>query len=206
MTIKYYSEQYKRKQEWLKERQPPLNYSLRHAILDILLDLGESSPIFGNPWKHLDRWARGIPKPPRWRYKRALRYLEKIGQVKLVDRDGKIFVRLTKKGELRALLIRLEKDFKKSTLPSRWDGKWRIVIWDIPESSRNQRNIMRYLLKALGFYQLQKSVFITPFPIPASAIQYLRESQLLKFIRFLRVDQIDDDRFLRRHFGVKTKE
>ncbi len=206
MTIKYYSEQYKRKRDRLKERQTPLNYSLGHAILDILLDLGESSPIFGNPWKHFDRWAKGIPKPPRWRYKRALRYLEKIGQVKLVDRKGETFAELTKKGELRALLNRLEKDFKKSALPSSWDGKWRIVIWDIPESSRKQRNITRYFLKDLGFYLLQKSVFITPFPIPASAVQYLRESQLLKFIRFLRVDQIDDDRFLRRHFGVKTKE
>lgn len=199
MTIKYYSESYRRKQEWLKKRQTPLNYSLRHAILDILYDLGESSVLFGNPRKQLDRWARGIPKPPRWRYNRAIKYLESLGQIKLSSKNDQIFIKLTKKGKLQALLLRMENDFARVR---KWDGKWRVIIWDIPESSRKQRNRMRYAVKDLGFYQLQKSVFITPFPLPASAVQYLRESGLLKFIRFLRVDKLDDDRFLKKHFGV----
>src|SRR3989344_2741433 len=46
----------------------------------------------------------------------------------------------------------------------RWDGKWRIVIFDIPEEFHNERNNLRRKMRSLGFYMLQKSVFIFPYP------------------------------------------
>lgn len=46
----------------------------------------------------------------------------------------------------------------------KWDKKWRIVIFDIPEDFRKQRNTFRFKLKSLGFYLLQESVFVYPFP------------------------------------------
>lgn len=46
----------------------------------------------------------------------------------------------------------------------RWDKKWRVIIFDIPEEMRKQRNIFRSKLKSLDFYMLQKSVFVCPFP------------------------------------------
>ncbi len=143
---------------------------------------------------------RGIPDLPNWRLNQALAYLEHVGKVELSRENDELFIKLTKKGKIQALLERMGIEFRKAV---RWDGKWRIVIWDIPESSRLQRNQIRYFCKSLGFRQLQKSVFITPYPIPGSAVQYLKESDLLKFIRFLRIDQLDDDRDLKKHFNLK---
>src|SRR3989338_10374714 len=46
------------------------------------------------------------------------------------DKNGQTIVKITKKGEsrLRAFDIELMKIKK----PSRWDGKWRLVMFDIP--------------------------------------------------------------------------
>ena len=46
----------------------------------------------------------------------------------------------------------------------RWDRQWRIVIFDIPQELHRQRNNFRNKLKNLGFYMLQKSVFVLPYP------------------------------------------
>lgn len=180
----------------------PPNYSIGKAILDILLDWAENTTLFESPYqqiKRLHREMRGIPAPLRWRYNRAIKYLVSLGQVKTITRNDKTFIKLTEKGKLRALLARLKHNYQKS---KKWDGKWRLIIWDIPEASRRQRNQIRHFIKKVGFHQLQKSVFITPYPLPQEAVDYLRESELLGFIRFLRVDKIDDDSFLRNHFKL----
>lgn len=179
----------------------PLNYSLAHVILDILYDIGESWP-GGTPYAQFKRFRRKTiwPQYKNWRLKRALRYLEERKRIKTLKRGDKLFFKLTKKGKLDALMIRMLKAFKDKI---RWDGKWRIIIWDIPESSRQHRDRLRNFCKTQGFYLLQKSVFIAPHPLPGPAVQYLKESGLDKFIRFLRIDQVDDDRPLRKHFGLK---
>jgi DNA-binding transcriptional regulator PaaX len=48
--------------------------------------------------------------------------------------------------------------------PQRWDKKWRIVLFDIPEEKRKIRDALRKKLKNLGFLEFQKSVFIFPYP------------------------------------------
>ena len=47
--------------------------------------------------------------------------------------------------------------------PAKWDGKWRIVVFDIPENLRSIRQALREHLCRLQFYQLQKSVFVLPY-------------------------------------------
>ncbi len=181
----------------------PPNYTVAKALLDILWEIGEATAPWGSPYKQiqkLHRKALGIPEPPRWKLNRALKYLEKLGHIKTADQNGELFVKLTKKGKLNALLKKLNAG---ALRPKTWDGKWRLIIWDIPESSHLQRDQLRYFCKNLGFYLLQKSVFITPHPLSPAAVIYLKESGLWQFIRLLRVDKIDDDQFLRKHFGLK---
>lgn len=45
----------------------------------------------------------------------------------------------------------------------RWDGKWRVVIFDIPQELHYRRVRFGRKLKSLGFYMLQKSVFVFPY-------------------------------------------
>lgn len=78
---------------------------------------------------------------------------------------------LTPKGKRELLKLSLRDLTVEKINP--WDGLWRIVMFDIPESLRSSRDLIRIHLKRLGFIQVHKSVFINPFPC-LEAIKLLR--------------------------------
>ncbi len=177
---------------------------LGDSILEILHTIGDLTAAMGfeGPYDHirrLHREASGIPEPKRWQYKQTVRYLKRDGNLEIIEKNNKLFLKLTRKGKLRVLLRKLYGEFQKN---QKWDGKWRVIIWDIPEISNGQRNLLRKFVKNLGFYQLQKSVFITPYQIPRAAVEYLKESDLSKFIRFLRIDELDKETDLKKRFDL----
>ena len=45
-----------------------------------------------------------------------------------------------------------------------WDGKWRIIVFDLPEKKRGLRNDLRKQLRSARFGGLQRSVWISPGP------------------------------------------
>lgn len=47
--------------------------------------------------------------------------------------------------------------------PRKWDRKWRMVIFDIPEARKGYRNVLRDSLKRIGFLKVQHSVWIYPY-------------------------------------------
>ncbi len=84
-----------------------------------------------------------------------------------------------------------------------WDGKWRVLVFDIPEDSRIARDRFRKLLKQHGFVKLQASVFINPFPLSREAIAYLQQLNLMRFIRIMKVEEMDNDADLRKKFNLR---
>jgi len=126
-------------------------------------------------------------------------YLAKHGFIRYVDKNNERFVKLTKKGQLEALLA-------KARLPGRnhkWDGKWRLIIFDIPEDSKDKRHFFRHLLKLNGFKLLQQSVYASPYPLNRDAVAYLQETRLISFIRIIKVEEMDNDTDLKKKFGLK---
>jgi len=125
------------------------------------------------------------------KFNSAFNYLKKNGLIK-IEKDGydiKIF--LTPKGEKRIKKYKIN-DLK-IIEPKKWDSKWRIVIFDISNSQRVERNAFRKKLKELGFYSLQKSVWLHPFNCKKE-IGILREFfglNLKQIIIFL-ADKIED--------------
>jgi DNA-binding transcriptional regulator PaaX len=80
---------------------------------------------------------------------------------KIALKDGDYILELTEKGKLKAAEYFL---LQKLTIKDKkWDGKWRIVIFDVPERLRKGRNALRWKIKKLGFHELQKSVFVIPY-------------------------------------------
>ncbi|MDD2730529.1 MAG: hypothetical protein PHW33_00165 [Candidatus Portnoybacteria bacterium] len=88
---------------------------------------------------------------------RSLKRYARAGFIKPVGKDR---FELMKKGEEKLLGLRLKNKIK---LRNKWDGRWRIIIFDIPESRKFAREAIRRKLKFLNFFPLQKSVFIFPF-------------------------------------------
>ena len=87
--------------------------------------------------------------------------LEREGIIKIYMENNQGTIELSSKGKDRVSLI-LAKEYEYQ-YPEKWDGKWRIVIFDIPDKKKKNREIFREKLKEIGCFQLQESVFVFPF-------------------------------------------
>jgi DNA-binding transcriptional regulator PaaX len=114
--------------------------------------------------------------------------------------DGQITINLTERGKAFALKYKIEE--MKIQKPRKWDEKWRVVIFDIPEKKKKNRELFREKLKELGFHQLQKSVFIYPFPC-REEIEFLRQNWgIAPFVLFLETDTIEEEGRLEEKFSL----
>lgn len=87
-------------------------------------------------------------------FSRIIKRLREQGFIELIS-ENEISSRLTDSGKDRALWTKMKMGDEK------WDGRWRLVIWDVPEKRRLARDLLRYKLKQLGFTQWQKSVWVS---------------------------------------------
>jgi len=86
----------------------------------------------------------------------------------------------------------------KKTLNKKWDGKYRVVIFDIPEKKKKLRDWIRDELYNLNYKLLQKSVFIGRYPLTKEIIKQITEFKLDKNVNYLLVDKVFDERIVKR--------
>jgi len=127
-------------------------------------------------------------------------YLKRQGYLNIERKNKQIYISLTKQGKEKAgkyLIDDLE--IKK---PKKWDGKWRIIIFDIPNLTRSKREALRGKLKQLSFYRLQNSVWIYPYDCQKE-IDLLRDffGLSIKELRLIK-GQIEKGDFLKKIFNI----
>ena len=123
-----------------------------------------------------------------------------IGEKK--DYECSVLVSLTEKGMLRAINYRFRRlEYKKE----KWDGKWRMVFFNIPENRRKGRDALRYRLKTAGFYKLQESIFIFPYECEKEIRDFIRLFKMGKYVRYGLLDFIDDGQRIAELFKVRSK-
>ena len=130
-----------------------------------------------------------------------LKKLMKSGCIEVTTSNHQIYIKLTEEG--RKLANWMQINALKIARPRKWDKKWRLVIFDISQLKKFYREVFRGKLKELGFYQLQKSVWVHPFQCD-DEIQLLRDFCNLseKEIRLITGMDIGDDRKLRCYFNL----
>lgn len=99
---------------------------------------------------------------------------------------------LTTKGHKRLLNL----DFERISLDDSWDGKWRIVIFDIPQEHNSDRDKIRRLIKSVGFIQLQQSVWFHPMPTEDKVKEIQNAYDSATEIIYLEVNSISTSRNL----------
>jgi len=95
---------------------------------------------------------------------RARQYVGQLEKQDLIKRSIKDHQRcyvLTDKG--RRFVLKQDVNKLQLNRPKKWDGRWRIVIFDIPEKKKAARDALRQKFTKIGMFQLQKSVFVYPF-------------------------------------------
>jgi hypothetical protein len=124
------------------------------------------------------------------------RRIKEKGNLKFVEeKDGYLVYCFSEKGKKllkKFIFDELAIKFTKQ----RWDGQWRLVIFDIPEKYRLARMALTKKLKEMGFYQCQKSVWIYPFPC-LEEIEFLKDFFNIKpFVKIFIVSEMTDGKVL----------
>jgi len=116
-------------------------------------------------------------------YRRGLYNLKNRG---LVDINGRK-VSMTAKGRIWLKTSYLK--HLKSIYP-KWDGKWRVMIFDIPQELHTNRNRFRRKLKSLGFFALQKSVLVIPYPCEADLAEICDNFNVSNYVDVIIADSV----------------
>jgi len=129
--------------------------------------------------------------------------INQLYQTRLIRRkensDGSITMELTERGRMKALIYRFD---KMNIKPEKWDKKWRLVVFDIPEKLKSGRDSLRKKIKELGFYELQKSVWIYPYECENEIDFIIEFFNLRKYVRFATIDFIDNELHLKNIFKL----
>jgi len=136
------------------------------------------------------------------RIAQAVVRLEERGLL-LRESDEKGFrMRLTDKGS--RLAESLESKMAVSRKPLRWDGKWRVVIFDVWERRRRVRNQLRRLLKRIGFVKVQNSVWVYPYDCEELFVFIRTHLKLGKGVIYIVAEEIERDDRLRKLFALRA--
>jgi DNA-binding transcriptional regulator PaaX len=123
---------------------------------------------------------------------RSFYYLNKKGFINIENKNGQIFISLTAEGKRRAGEYNL--DNLSIQKPQKWDGYWRILIFDIKNKQKVKREALRGKIKELGLFQLQKSVWIYPYDFKKE-LDFLRSFFYLnkKEMQIIMAKEIEND-------------
>ena len=95
-----------------------------------------------------------------------------------IKNEGEVLVKLTNKGKNQLAIERALNSDK-------WDGKFRVVIFDIPEKNRKVRDVLRRKLKEWGFKYLQKSLWVSKKDIADPMREFIKELGVEKWVNVL---------------------
>ncbi|KKS46220.1 MAG: Phenylacetic acid degradation operon transcriptional regulator, paaX family [Parcubacteria group bacterium GW2011_GWA1_47_8] len=136
----------------------------------------------------------------QWRIRRSATRLEKRGLIGKRSMRGEEYYVLTPTGKERAMRYKI----KNMTIrrQKKWDGLWRIVMFDIPEDKKLARRAISHAIQKLGCLQYQKSVFITPYPCEKE-IDFAGECfGVRKYIRIITAKDVEGINSIKKHFNV----
>lgn len=136
----------------------------------------------------------------KYRMKSVTGRLVAKGYANWVERDGKKFLRITPKG--RKILAFEQAKIALKNQKKKWDGRWRMVAFDIPERRRAVRLRLRSVMREIGFIRLQDSVWVFPYDCEDFIALLKAELKIGKDVLYAIADTIEHDKDLRRHFNL----
>ncbi len=134
--------------------------------------------------------------------KTAIGRLAVKGHIRFASRDGKKYVEITEAGK-RALALEEAKAVRFAGMNRRWDKRYRMVIFDIPELRRGVRERLRRLMRECGFLGIQKSVWLSPYDCEELIALIKAELRIGKDALYVIVDSIENDSWIKKHFKLQ---
>ena len=180
-----------------KSRRKKLKTDIQRAILTTVKMVGLVGVTVLAP--NVLRYMKPLGLVPGSRHKETIkRSKERLIKSGLLEYKGG-FICVTKKGEMRLAFMEI-KDIPDN--PKKWDGRWRMLIFDIPEKRKSLREKIRVTLSNIGFVKLQDSVWIYPYSCEDLINLLKADFRVGKDLLYLIVDSIENDKSFRKLFGL----
>jgi DNA-binding transcriptional regulator PaaX len=132
---------------------------------------------------------------------RTLKNLVESGYAEIHKSERQNYAKITAFGKTKLNTLALENE--DALVPQAWDGFWRIILLDLPESRKSERESLRYLLKKAGFVCLKNSAWISPYPFEHLFINIKKDLDLTTEMMIIVTKFVDEDTkaFLFESFG-----
>ena len=137
----------------------------------------------------------------KYRNKGVLARLKQKGEIEFEERDGKKFVRLTERGE-EALAFGQQKLQLANRKPRKWDRRYRLVMFDVPEKRKKIRERLRFEMQEVGFLHLQDSAWVYPYDCEEFIALLKADLHIGKDVLYAIVEEIENDKWIRKHFNL----
>lgn len=122
---------------------------------------------------------------------RSIKGLREAGLIEQIPSPQNEYARLTKEGKKKMHSLKLDSDT--TLVNTSWDGFWRIILLDLPENRKNERESLRYLLKKAGFVCLKNSAWISPFPFEHLFTNIKKDLGLTTEMMIIVTEHIDEE-------------
>lgn len=130
----------------------------------------------------------------------SLKRMQNQRLIEITDKGDETTISITEKGKKKFLSYNFET--MTVLIPKKWDGKWRIVGFDIPEKKKQAREALRNKMRELGFITLQKSLFILPYDCKKE-IEFIGEFfRVNKYIIYIEATFINNQEYYKEQFGL----
>lgn len=132
---------------------------------------------------------------------RSLNGLNKNKIIIIKKVNGEFKIKLTENG--KKIVAKIHFADMKIEKQKIWDKKWRIVTFDIPEEkAKYARDALRQKLQKVGFYQLQKSVWVHPYPCEKEILLICELLGVNPFVNIVTAEKIYNDDCLKEYFKL----
>lgn len=134
-----------------------------------------------------------------WRLRQVIKRLQRAKYVEITEINGVDVVSITEKGKKKLLAYNIDNIRLDET---RWDGVWRLIIYDVVRTKRANSEAFRRSLLKLHLLKLQKSVYLTPFKCE-NKIEYLRQIyDIGNEVQILKVGKLENEGAYKQYFGL----
>lgn len=117
-----------------------------------------------------------------------------------IEKNGKKYLRITPVGRKALAFEQAKIDLKSQK--KKWDGRWRMVAFDIPERRKAVRFRLCAIMREIGFARLQNSVWVYPYDCEDFIALFKAELKIGKDVLYAIADTIEGDKNLRQHFNL----
>lgn len=178
------------------------------AALGIGVVLGGSAlispnfPILIGSLLKLIEEVKGV-KLSKVKIKRTLKILEKKQIIDLEIKGNEIYVKVRDNWNIDIVKYSI-KELLELKRKKDWPGKWFLVIFDVPEEQRNKREYLRKLLKEIGFYQYQQSVYVFPYECEKEINLIKKIIEGGRYLSYIIAEKIEYEDKLKTYFNIST--